>query len=189
MKLAKLIGIALGVLLLATACSSYDITTTPESYKLSGQRVSFCPPPATWTKYTQELPRRSAPANTATDTVLRFSPGWPDGHITITALGNWEVSSWEENPEKTKELVRTLQDQILKRDNAKITKQSETKLAGITALRLDFTYKEGPSAVMGSQVYAVRNKTFWSLSMLAPEVNYKEGLAVFDNLVDTFKFE
>ena len=34
-------------------------------------------------------------------TVVRFTPSWPDGHLTVSAIADWGMKSWAENPEKT----------------------------------------------------------------------------------------
>lgn len=203
MRIPRLLILALGALLILPACSSSP-ATPPEKFTLAGQAVEFSPPPATWSKTTQEVPRSwdIAPSATAPQKpedlktrelpggdVVRFTPSWPDGLLTVSALADWTMKSWAEDPEKTKAHVEHLQDQVLKRTDGKILRQVESKLGGETALRMEFRYMDGTREMKGVQVHALHQGAYWSVALLCPADHYREGVSVFDVLVDSFKFQ
>ena len=206
MRLSRILVLALASLSLLTAlsaCSSAP-STPPEKFTLAGQAVEFSPPPAAWSKSTQQIPKSWDLANQAAGPdapaarkvrelpggdLVRFTPPWPDGHLTVSALAGWELKSWAEDPEKTRAHVEHLQSQVLKRTGGQILKQSETKLGGEVALRLDFRYMEGPVEMKGAQVHALHQGVYWSLGLLGPAEHHGEALPLFNALVDSFKFQ
>lgn len=189
-----LCALALSLLLGLAACSSKTTESIPKSSTLSGIKVHYsAPPSASWTESVQQLPRATASAspvaNQQTDTLIRYTPTWANSFLTISALGNWEFASWEEDPEKTNDLVRSLQDQILKRTDGKIVEQKQTTLGKETALLLNFTYLEATTPMHGMQVFAIHDKTFISIALTCPEANYKDSEPVFNTIMTSFRFE
>ncbi len=192
MRIPTFLVLALAALLALSACTSSP-GGTPEKFTLAGQSVEFAPPATPWTRDVQELPAATAPSpgtgSGSGGTVIRFKPSWPDSHLTVSALANWSMKSWAEDPEKTKAHVEHLQTQIVKREEGQITRQSQVKLGGEDALRLEFQYKEGVRMMKGLQVHAIHQGAYWTVALLCPEENFKEGAAAFEALVDSFKFQ
>lgn len=200
MRTPRLLWLALTALLLLPACSSAP-KTSPEKHTLAGQTVEFSAPPAPWSKKVQEIPKSwdMVPTSEAPKegnqvrelpggTVIRFTPSWPDGHLTVSAIADWGMKSWAEDPEKTQAHVTHLHEQILKRSEGKITRQAEDKLDGETSLRLEFRYLDGIREMKGLQVHAIHQGHYWTIALLCPAENFGEAAGHFENLVKSFKF-
>ncbi len=188
-RISTFLVLTLAAFLTLSACTSTP-SGTPEKFTLAGQAVQFAPPTASWTRDVQQLPAAGpSPAATAGGTVVRFKPSWPDGHLTVSALANWSMKSWAEDPEKTKAHVEHLQTQIVKREEGRITRQSQVKLGGEDALRLEFQYKEGVRLMKGLQVHALHQGTYWTVALLCPEENFPEAASAFEALVSSLSFQ
>lgn len=189
-RIPTFLALALATLLTLSACSSGS-GGAPEKFTLAGQAVQFAPPTASWTRDVQDLPTSAGPSPAASSggTVVRFKPSWPDGHLTVSALADWSMKSWAENPEKTKAHVEHLQTQVIKREEGRITRQSQVKLGGEDALRMEFQYKEGVRMMKGLQVHAIHQGTYWTVAVLAPEENYREAASAFETVVSSFSFQ
>ena len=198
MRRPAFLMLALVALLALPACTSTSMSP-PETFTLAAQKVEFQPPPSTWSKNVQEIPKSwdmgaQAPGQEAKlrelpgGTMVRFTPPWPGAHLTLSALGGWGMKSWAEDPEKTKAHVSHLQEQVIKRTDGRITAQPEATLGGETAFRMEFQYQDGVRQMKGIQVHALHQGTYWSVALLCPAENYREGAATFDALVKGFKF-
>jgi len=196
----RLLWLALAAILLLPACGSAP-KTVPEKFTLAGQEVEFSAPPATWTKKVQEIPKSwdmvpsSGPPGQKSQvrelpggTVVRFTPSWPDGHLTVSAIADWGMTSWAEDPEKTQAHVTHLHEQILKRSEGRISRQAEEKLDAATSLRLEFEYRDGVREMKGLQVHAIHQGHYWTVALLCPAENFAEAAPVFESLVKSFKF-
>ena len=184
------------VLLLVTslwACGP-SIKTEPQDFQLAGQKIVFAPPPDTWVcqdnKSENAAKDKKADSQSGEPAVLRYiSKSDPDQFVSIASLSFGDMTGWSQDPKKTEEVVRSLQNQILKRSEAKILRQEQTTLNGEDALQLTYTYLEGTTKVWGSQVYAFHNKKLWNISSSCAEKSHGETEAVLKHILKTFEFK
>ncbi|MBQ7529627.1 hypothetical protein IJT10_06965 [bacterium] len=177
MKTNKILAATL-VILASIACGP-TINTTPQNYQIANQSVTFAPPPEdSWSKQKVDNSILVRYVNKNND--QKF--------LSIASVDMKEITSWSENPEKTKRTVRDLQDQILKRSDGHILKQKQIKLGGEDALQLIYTYNEGTIPTWGCQIYAFHKKKLWCLACSSPDAERDEAEAIIEHVVKTFKF-
>lgn len=165
-----------------------DIKTAPQDFQLAGQKIVFAPPPDTWNR--QDNKAEKADPKSGEPAVLRYiSKADPDQFVSVASVSFGDMTGWSQDPKKTEEVVRSLQNQILKRSEAKILKQEQTTLSGEDALQLTYTYLEGTTRTWGSQVYAFHDKKLWNISCSCAEKSQSETEAVLKHILKTFKFK
>ena len=161
----------------------------PETFDISGQKITFSPPPDTWgNKNVASLPQEGNTKNKTPDTVISFVPELPYSSLTISGMTDWPQASWEENQEATNEFTQQVQNQVLKRSKGEIIKQRQTKLGGETALELEVRYTEATTPMHGKQIYAIHNKTMMIVSLNVPEEKWNDNASVYEQLVKSWKF-
>ena len=191
MKLTRL-GIICGLAatLFLSACQTKVAMAPPETFDISGQKVTFAPPPDSWgSKNVASIPPDSSAASKTPDTVISYTPALPNSSLTISGLVNWPQASWEEDQQATNDFTRQVQNQILKRSQGEIVKQRQTKLGGETALELEVRFNEATTPMHGKQIYAIHNKTLMVVSLNVPEEKWKENASVYDQLVKSWQFK
>ena len=191
MKLKRL-GIICGLsgMLFLSACQAKVAMAPPETFDISGQSVTFAPPPDSWgSKNIASIPPEDNAGNKTPDTVISYTPKMPNSSLTISGLVNWPQASWEEDQEATNSFTRQVQNQILKRSQGEIVKQRQTKLGGETALELEVRFNEATTLMHGKQIYAIHNKTLMVVSLNVPEDKWKENASVYDQLVKSWQFK
>ena len=177
MKTNKILAATL-VILASVACGP-TINTTPQNYQIASQSVTFAPPPEeNWIKQ-----------NVDNSILVRYIGKNNDKKfLSVASVDMREITSWSDDPEKTKTVVRDLQNQIMKRSDGNILKQRQVKLSGEDALELTYTYNEGTIPTWGCQLYAFHQKKLWCITCSAPESEKDEAEAVIKHVVKTFKF-
>lgn len=206
MRFPNLLALAVLSLLALASCSTAP-STPAETFTLAGQKAKFSPPPSTWSKNALEIPKDyelvpvpgASPGAPATEQMktrtlsggdlLRFTPPWGGGHLTISAISDWAMESWDKDPERTKVHIEQLQNQVLKRRDGQILSQGEAKLGGDMAYRMEFQFVDGTKAMKGVQIHAIHKGTYWSIVLVSPTERYSEAAPVFQNVVDSFEFE
>lgn len=203
MRFRNFLATALLALLALTSCSSAP-STPAETFTLAGQKARFSPPPSTWSKSALEIPKefelapvpgsspdqpQLKPKELAGGDLLRFTPPWGGGHLTVSAIRDWAMESWAKDPEKTKAHVEQLQSQVLKRSGGQILSQGEGKLGGETAFRMEFQFTDGTKPMKGVQVHAIHKGVYWSIVLISPSERYGEAAPVFQAMVEGFEFE
>lgn len=206
MRLLNLLAAAMLALLALASCSSAP-STPAETFTLAGQKAKFSPPPSTWSKSVLEIPKdyelvpvpgaspnapndeKMKPRTLPGGDLLRFTPPWGGGHLTVSAIGDWAMESWDKDPARTKTHIEHLQNQVLKRSGGKILSQGEARLGGDTAYKMEFQYTDGTKAMQGVQIHAIHKGTYWSIVLMSPAERYGEAAPVFQGLIDSFEFE
>lgn len=177
MRIDKFLAVTL-IMLASLACGP-TINTAPQNYKIANQNVTFAPPPEdSWTK--QQVDNSILVRYVNKNNEQKF--------FSVASVDMKEITSWSENPEKTKTVVRDLQNQIMKRSGGNILKQRQVKLGGEDALQLIYTYNEGSTPTWGCQLYAFHQKKLWCLACSAPETDKAEAEAIINHVVKTFVF-
>ena len=190
MKLARIGAICMiAASLFLSACQPQAAMAPPETFEISSQQVTFTPPAESWgEKKIASLPHDGNDQKTP-DTVVSFIPPIPNSSLTVSGMGNWPQSSWEENQEATNDFTRQIQTNILKRSQGEIIKQRTAHLDGEPALELEVRYLEATTLMHGKQLYAIHNKTMWVIALNVPEDKWKEHASIYDQLIDSWKFK
>ncbi|MDO5297000.1 MAG: hypothetical protein Q4F00_10320 [bacterium] len=191
MKLTRLgVTLCLAAMLFLSACQAKVTMAPPETFDISGQKITFAPPPDSWgSKTIASIPPENSGSNSKTpETVVSFKPDFPNSSLTVSGLVNWPQASWDENQEETNKFTEQVQNQILKRSQGEIVKQRQTKLDNEIALELEVRYMDATTPMHGKQIYAIHNKTLMVISLNVPEDKWNENASVYDQLVKSWKF-